>query len=71
MSEALARLGITRAAGDGPVDFASRVAEARPDLATPVTAVTSAYTAVNYAGEDPFPALADAVKAFRLRAIAS
>ena len=69
--QALARLGIVRAIGEGPTDFAARVARERPDLATQAGAVTSAYVAVNYAGDDAMEALTDTVKAFRLRAIAS
>jgi transglutaminase-like putative cysteine protease len=69
---ALERQGLGRRIGEGPYDYASRVAEARPELERPVADVTDAYVASNYAvsGETPDIArLRRAVRTFRLRTL--
>jgi transglutaminase-like putative cysteine protease len=42
--------GIARESGEGPFDYADRVSRARPDLEDPVSAFTSLYVALRYAG---------------------
>lgn len=44
----LARAGLTRHEAEGPVDFAERLARARPDLAAAVQAITRLYVALRY-----------------------
>ena len=44
----LAKVGYTRAANEGPMDFANRVKRGRPDLATGVERVTRLYVALRY-----------------------
>jgi transglutaminase-like putative cysteine protease len=44
----LARGGFARRQGEGPLDFASRVARARPDLAGRVRRITQLYVALRY-----------------------
>ena len=46
--ERLARIGITRATNEGPLDFAARVKTLRPDLASSVDAITQRYVALRY-----------------------
>lgn len=64
----LARLGIERMAGEGPQDFAGRVAQVRPDLAAAFGKISALYMRARYA-EDPtvLHALAQAVRHFRPR----
>jgi hypothetical protein len=44
----LARIGLPRAASEGPLDYARRVAAARPDLAVEIEAFMSAYLPARY-----------------------
>lgn len=44
----LLKLGLERQAGEGPMDFARRVSEQRPELAESVQAITRAYTELRY-----------------------
>ncbi len=48
----LARAGLARAAHEGPLDFARRVAVARPDLGAPVRAMIELYVAARYGTGD-------------------
>lgn len=48
----LERLGLSRALNEGPLDFAERIARARPDLATRVRRITRMYIALHYGGAD-------------------
>jgi transglutaminase-like putative cysteine protease len=45
----LARAGLERGRGEGPLDFAGRVAGARPDLAAQVSRITHLYVSIRYA----------------------
>lgn len=47
----LARAGLERAQGEGPLDFAERVIRARPDLAGQVAGITDLYVSIRYARE--------------------
>ena len=44
----LARAGIVRKPGEGPLDFSRRVAELRPDLAARVNTISKLYVALRY-----------------------
>lgn len=63
----LAAVGLSRLPGEGPVDFASRAARDRPDLARPIRQITTLYVGLRYgrtpAGE--IDALRRAVGTFR------
>ncbi|HUW98209.1 MAG TPA: DUF3488 and transglutaminase-like domain-containing protein [Acidiferrobacter sp.] len=64
----LARIGLTRRLSEGPVDYATRAARARPDIQAEVERITRAYVATRYAQDDG--ALADLrrqVRRFRPR----
>ena len=62
----LARAGLTRATGEGPLDFAHRVVAARPDLAEPVEHITGLYVELRYGREPQDPGfLNQAVAAFK------
>lgn len=67
----LAARGLPRAAQEGPMDYANRVAAARPDIAPEVQAIAQRYVASRYqapdAGVDHQAALERAVNAFRPR----
>ena len=47
----LARIGITRAADEGPLDFATRAKTLRPDLAASIDAITRLYVALRYGAD--------------------
>lgn len=49
----LARQQLPRRVGEGPTGYAERIAEARPDLAKAVHAVTDAYILANFERDDP------------------
>jgi transglutaminase-like putative cysteine protease len=49
----LARRGLARGAGEGPLDFAGRVAVSRPELATPVWEIARLYALLRYGPEAP------------------
>jgi transglutaminase-like putative cysteine protease len=67
----LARLGLPRAAHEGPLDYAARVSRARPDLAPQVEHITKLYVALRYTGLAlDVRMLARAVAAFSPRAAA-
>jgi hypothetical protein len=64
----LARTGLTRAAHEGPLVFATRVADARPDLAAPMRMLTTDYLRLRYGEAAPTgeqQRFAHAVRAFR------
>jgi transglutaminase-like putative cysteine protease len=62
----LARAGLTRATGEGPLDFAGRVIDARPDLSAPVEHITGLYVELRYGHEPQDPRfLNQAVAAFK------
>lgn len=68
----LARLGVVRRPGEGPLDFARRAARARPDLAEPIMEITRRYVRLRYAQHaepDDLRALGRAVRALRPRLI--
>ncbi|HWP94453.1 MAG TPA: DUF3488 and transglutaminase-like domain-containing protein [Gammaproteobacteria bacterium] len=44
----LAKCGIVRAAWEGPLDFAARARQARPDLADAIDTITSLYVGIRY-----------------------
>ena len=59
----LARLGFTRQPGEGPRSFAERIGLEQPELAEQVMAISRAYEAMRYGGQEPRPEeLARAVK---------
>ena len=47
----LARIGITRAPDEGPLDFAARAKILRPDLAPRIEAITQLYVALRYGAD--------------------
>jgi transglutaminase-like putative cysteine protease len=52
--EKLRRKGLARSADEGPIDYAQRLERARPDLASPVLAITRLYVGLRYgAHSDP------------------
>jgi hypothetical protein len=64
----LARVGLTRAAHEGPLDFCERASAARRDLAPHINAITASYIHIRYhhnAGNDDLRALKRAVRALR------
>lgn len=66
----LAKNGIGRRRGEGPVDFGNRVAEQRPEIAADMTRITALYVRMSYAAdrqEESFRQLRDSVLALRLR----
>ena len=44
----LRRKGLPRAADEGPMDYARRIEGARPDLASPIAAITTLYVSLRY-----------------------
>jgi transglutaminase-like putative cysteine protease len=63
----LARRGLPRGAGEGPLDYSTRLAGLRPDLAETVAAITRSYVALRYGGAaDPrlLPVLLHRVRRF-------
>jgi len=53
----LRRRGLPRDPAEGPADYARRVRESRPDLTTPVAAITRLYIALRYGTEKSVDAL--------------
>ncbi|WP_295384168.1 DUF3488 and DUF4129 domain-containing transglutaminase family protein [uncultured Thiodictyon sp.] len=67
----LARIGLTRAPGEGPADFTRRVAAARPDLAVAVRRILALYLRCRYMAKHTTAdgeRLAQGVRAFRPKA---
>ena len=64
LCQKLEKAGIPRTAGEGPRDYAQRVAEQRPDLARQVSAINSVYEHMRYGNEsqDRLKVLKRAVK---------
>lgn len=61
--------GLPRAPHEGAMDFADRVAAARPDLAADFYDIAARYTSLRYGGEaakEALPAFRDAVRMFKL-----
>lgn len=44
----LQRKGLPRAADEGPIDYARRIEQSRPDLASPILAITQLYVSLRY-----------------------
>ncbi len=68
LCQRLAKLGLVRAASEGPLAFADRCAAARPDLANSVRAITTLYTDIRYGEgrtEAALASLRGAVRTFR------
>ncbi len=65
----MARQGLPRSVGEGPLDFAARVAQARPDLAPAMKQVTDTYIRLNYAEDQPekTKSLRKAIRVYRFR----
>jgi transglutaminase-like putative cysteine protease/cbb3-type cytochrome oxidase subunit 3 len=66
----LADNGIKRQRGEGPLDFATRVAQSRPDIAVDMSEITALYVRMSYAAdgqEESFGQLRERVLALRLR----
>jgi transglutaminase-like putative cysteine protease len=56
LSRKLARIGLARKNWEGPADYAHRVAQAHPELAAPLSAITTLYIALRYGklgGKEP------------------
>lgn len=68
----LARLGIKRMVGEGPGNFADRVAQQKPQLADAVRTVSDIYISLNYQQDNCFSLqdLKKAIRAFRMRSLA-
>lgn len=65
--EKLARAGVARRSGTGPLEFAEEAAQRRPDLADSIHEITDLYIDLRYSadpGEDVFYRFRDAVKCF-------
>lgn len=65
----LARVGITRAAHEGPLDFAARAAALRPQHAAAINDITTRYLALRYRGQQDralLQAFRHAVRSFKL-----
>lgn len=65
----LGQAGLPRASHEGPLDYADRVAQARPDLAGRMRELAERYVALRYRAQDDSPsrqAFRRAVAAFRL-----
>ena len=67
----LAKQGLSRHLGEGPLDFCARVSSERPDLSAAASEVTGAYIKQNYVEDDPADVkeLRKAVRAFRVRSL--
>jgi transglutaminase-like putative cysteine protease len=59
--EKLRRKGLSRAAEEGPIDYAQRLERARPDLAFPVSVITRLYVSLRY-GSDSDPGSLDQLR---------
>ena len=68
----LQRQEFQRAIGEGPIDFAERAGDARPDLAPGIKAVTQAYIKANFIDDQPndIDTLKKAVRSMKVRAFA-
>ena len=68
----LAKQGLARMLGAGPINYAQRVVTSRPDLTGPVEAVTRAYIKANFIDDRPedVAILRKAVRRVRLTALA-
>jgi hypothetical protein len=65
----LEKAGLPRAPHEGAMDYADRIAAARPDLAANIYNMATRYTSLRYCGEsenDGLPAFRNAVRAFKL-----
>jgi transglutaminase-like putative cysteine protease len=67
----LARLGLTRARHEGPLDYAARVRASRPDLDPAVMEITRAYIVLRYADAGDARDFRNKVRDFRPRPLAS
>lgn len=66
----LADNGLSRRRGEGPLDFANRVTESRPDIAADMSRITALYVRMSYAQDaqgDSFGELQEYILALRLR----
>jgi hypothetical protein len=65
----LEKAGLPRAPHEGAMDYAARIAAARPDRAAAMDDIAARYTALRYSGatvKDGLPAFKDAARAFKL-----
>ena len=65
----LSKVGLRRAAHEGPLDFAIRAARQRPDLAAAIAVITEHYLALRYGGQtsrEGLQALRHEISGFRL-----
>jgi protein-glutamine gamma-glutamyltransferase len=69
----MAKKGIPRSVGEGPIHYAERIGQLNPELALVVNAVTDAYILKNYAEDKPEKAdsLRAAIRSFRLKSVVS
>ena len=67
----LAKQGLPRSVGEGPIHYAQRIGQQRPDLASAMQVVTDAYVRMNYAEDQPekTDSLRSAIRAFRFRTL--
>jgi transglutaminase-like putative cysteine protease len=65
----LEKAGLPRAPHEGAMDYAARIAAARPDLAADINNLAARYASLRYGGaaiKDGLPAFKDAARAFKL-----
>ena len=65
----LAKAGLPRAPHEGPMEYAERIAAARPELDRAIHDLAARYAALRYGGnieKEALPAFKDAVRAFKL-----
>ncbi len=69
----LTRKDLARNFGEGPLDYADRVSQTRPDLEPAIRAVTNAYVQSNYIDDTPneIEVLKRAIRNLRVRALAA
>jgi hypothetical protein len=65
----LAKQGLPRSVGEGPLHYAARVVQTRPDLAPAMKQVTDTYVRLNYAEDQPekTESLRKAIRVYRFR----
>lgn len=70
-TKSLARAGLERLVGEGPIDYAKRVKRQKPELADVIDEVTRLYVDANYKldGHGDLKALKKAVRAVKLKAL--
>ena len=67
----LSKLGLARNLGEGPIDYAERIADTRPDLALTAKKVIDAYVRQNYVEDDVARVddIKTAIRTFRVKSL--